>query len=54
MYNILVVIITKTTAQLLVIHFRLVLADAPATCYLVWVSQLKLPSIAGPRDKALA
>lgn len=54
MYNIFVIIITKTTAQLLVIHFRLVLADAPATCHLVWIRQLKLPPITGPRDKALA
>lgn len=50
---VLVVVIAEPAAQLLVVHLRLVLADAPATCHLVGVRQLELPAVAGPRDEPL-
>lgn len=54
MYNVLVVVIAETTAQLLVVHFRLVLTNSPTTGHLVRIRQLEFPAIAGPRDEALA
>ena len=54
MYNILVVIITETAAQLLVVHFRLVFADTPTTSHFIRIRQLELPAVASPRDKSLA
>ena len=52
--DVLVVVVAQTARQLLVVHLRLVLADAPAARHLVRVGQLELPIIARPRDEVLA
>ena len=52
--DVLVVVVTQAARQLLVVHLRLVLADAPAARHLVRVGQLELPIIARPRDEVLA
>jgi len=51
--DVLVVVITQTSAQLLVVHLGLVLAATPAASDLVGVGQPELPSVAGPRDDVL-
>lgn len=51
--DVLVVVVAETATELLVVHLRLVLAHAPAPRDLVWVSQLELPAVAGPRDEPL-
>ena len=52
--NILVVIISKTPRQLLVVHLGLVLPDAPPPGHLVRVGHLELPAVPGPGDEVLA
>jgi len=52
--NVLVVIITKTPRQLLVIHLWLVFPDAPSSSNLVRIRHFKLPAIACPADEVLA
>lgn len=49
-----IVIIAQATAEFFVIHFGLVLADAPAASHFVGVRELEFPTVAGPRNEALA
>ena len=51
--DVLVVVVAQTTAELLVVHLRFVFAHAPASCHLVRVRQLKLPSVTAPRYEVL-
>ena len=52
--DVLVVVVAQAAAQLLIVHFRLVLAHAPPSGHLVGVGQLELPPVARPRDEVLA
>jgi hypothetical protein len=51
--NVLVVIISESATQFLVVHFGLVFAVAPSARDLVGVGQLVLPSVARPADEVL-
>lgn len=53
MYDVLVVIIPKTTAQLFVVHFWLVLAHAPPAGHLVRVCKFEFPVVARPGNERL-
>lgn len=53
MYDVLVVIIPKTTAQLFVVHFWLVLAHAPSAGHLVRVRKFEFPVVARPGNERL-
>ena len=53
MDDVLVIIITQTSAQLLVIHLWLVLSRTPATGDLLGVDQFELPLSSGPRNAIL-
>ena len=52
--NVLVVVVTQTATQLLIVHLGLVLASAPASSHLVRVAEAELPVVARPRDVVLA
>jgi hypothetical protein len=49
--NVLVIIVSETTTQLLVVHLGLVLADSPSSSNFIRVRQLELTTISRPRDK---
>ena len=51
--NVLVIIISQSPGQLLVIHLGLVFPDAPSPGHLVRVHHLELPAVPGPGDEAL-
>ena len=51
--DILVIVITQASAQLLVVHLGLVLSGAPAPGDLVRVTEAEFPVVAGPRDVVL-
>ena len=53
MNNVFVVIVTKSAAQLFVVHLWLLLAGAPAARNLVRVAEAELPAVARPRDDVL-
>lgn len=52
--DVFVVVIAQTSAQLLVVHLGLVFPLAPPAGHLIWVSELKLPSVPRPADERLA
>jgi len=52
--DVLIVVVTQTATQLLVVHLGFVLAHAPASRHLVRVAKAKLPVVARPRDVVLA
>lgn len=52
--DILVIVVTQATAQLLIIHLRLVFSFAPPSSNLIWVRKLELPAVACPADEGLA
>ena len=39
MNNIFIIIVTKTTTQLLIIHFWFIFTNAPSSCHLLWINQ---------------
>lgn len=51
--DVLVVVVAQTPAQLLIVHLRFVLADAPALRHLVRVGQFELPTVSRPGDEVL-
>ena len=51
--NVLVIIISEASRQLLVIHLGLVFPDAPPPGHLVRVGHLELPAVPGPGDEVL-
>ena len=51
--NVLVIIISQSPGQLLVIHLGLVFPHAPPPGHLVRVGHLELPAVPGPGDEAL-
>jgi hypothetical protein len=52
--DLLVVVVTQTSAQLLVVHLGLVLAHSPQSGHLVRVGQFELPPVTRPGDTVLA
>ena len=52
--NVLVVVISETSGEFLVVHLRFVLPDAPPPRHLVRVRHLELPPVSGPADEGLA
>jgi len=46
--DVLVVVVSETPTQLFVVHFWLVLPDAPPSGHFIRVCQLKLPSVSCP------
>ncbi len=52
--DVLVVVVTEASTQLLVVHLRFVLSGAPPSGHLFGVDQLELPLAAGPSNAALA
>ena len=54
MDDVLIVIVSETSRQLLVIHLGFILPESPASRHLVRVGQLELPAVAGPGDEVLA
>ena len=54
MDDVLIVIVSETPRQLLVIHLWFILPESPASGHLVRVGQLELPAVAGPGDEVLA
>ena len=50
MNNVLVVVVTQASTQLLVVHLGLVLARTPQSRHLIGVRQLELPTVATPAD----
>lgn len=52
--DVLVVVVTETSAQFLVVHLRLVLPRTPAPGHLLWVNQLELPLPSRPGNAILA
>lgn len=54
MNNIFVIIIPKSSAKFLIVHFGFVFTDAPAAGHFIWVGELELPTVPGPGDEALA
>ena len=53
MNDVLVVVVTQTSRQLLIVHLGLVFADAPSSCHLIRVRELELPAVTCPRDEVL-
>jgi hypothetical protein len=51
---VLVVIVSQSTTQFLIVHFGFVLADSPTACHLIRICQLELPAITRPGNEALA
>lgn len=51
---VLIIIISQSTAQFLVIHLGFVLADSPTACYLIRIGQFEFPAITRPGNEALA
>ena len=49
-HNILIIIISKGSAKLVIVHVRFALALTPFSGYLVRIQQLELPVNALPRD----
>ena len=54
MYDVLVVVITNPSTQLLVVHLWFVLTSTPELGNLVRVSHLELPSVTRPSDTTVA
>jgi hypothetical protein len=52
--NFLVIIVSETTTELLVVHLGLVLADSASSSNFIRVRQLELPTVSRPRNKTLA
>ena len=52
--DVLVVVISQASTQLLIVHLGFVLSRAPATSHLVRVTETELPVVARPRDVVLA
>ena len=52
--NVLVVVISETSGEFLVVHLRFVLPDAPPPRHLVRVRHLELPAVSGPGYEGLA
>ena len=52
--DVLVVVISETSGEFLVVHLRFVLPDAPPPRHLVRVRHLELPAVSGPADEGLA
>ena len=52
--DVLVVVISETSRQFLVVHLRFVLPDAPPSRHLVRIRHLELPAVASPGDEVLA
>jgi len=52
--NVLIIVVAEAAGQLLIVHFWLVLPDAPPPRHLVRVYHLELPAIARPGNEALA
>jgi len=52
--NVLVVIISETSGEFLVVHLRFVLPDPPPPRHLVRIGHLELPAVSGPADEGLA
>ena len=52
--DVLVVVISETSRQFLVVHLRFVLPDAPPSRHLVRIRHLELPAVARPADEGLA
>ena len=53
MDDVLIVIVSETSRQLLVIHLGFILPESPASRHLVRVGQLELPAVAGPGDEGV-
>ena len=53
MDDVLIVIVSETPRQLLVIHLWFILPESPAARHLVRVGQLDLPAVPGPGDEVL-
>jgi hypothetical protein len=54
MDDVFVIVVSQSTAQFLIVHFRLVLADPPTARHLIRIRQLEFPTITRPGDKTLA
>ena len=54
MDDVLIVIVSETSRQLLVIHLGFILPESPPSRHLVRVGQFELPAVAGPGDEVLA
>ena len=52
--NVLVVVISETSGEFLVVHLGFVLPDSPPSRHLVRVRHLELPAVSGPGDEVLA
>lgn len=51
--DVLIVVVAQTAAQLLVVHLRFVLANAPSLGHLIRVGQFELPTVSRPGDEML-
>ena len=51
--DVLVVVVSQTPGQLLIVHLGQVLSHPPPPRNLVWVAQLELPPVPGPRDEGV-
>ena len=49
-HDVLIVVVAERTAELVVIHVRLVFPLSPLACHLVWVDQFELAVCALPSD----
>lgn len=54
MNYILIIIVSQTPTEFLIVHLGFVFTDAPTSRDLVRVGELELPAVAGPADEVLA
>ena len=50
MYHVSIIVISQCSAQLLIIHSRLVFSPSPLLCHLLWVVQFKFTILSHPHD----
>lgn len=52
-YDIFVVVIAESPAELFIVHLGFIFANAPAPGHLIRVGELELPAVTGPADEML-
>ena len=53
MDDVLVIVVSETSRQLLIVHLWFVLPQPPSPGHLIWIRQFELPAISSPGDEVL-